>query len=80
MESLAVKQLNVHEAKTHLSAVLAEVEEGESFLICRSGRPVADLTPHKKRDRLTPHPLMRGITLHYDPTEPLTSDEWPEEG
>ena len=75
-----MKKLNVHEAKTHLSAVLAEVEEGESFLICRSGRPIAELIPHKKRDRLAPHPIMRKITLQYDPIEPMTADEWPEKG
>ncbi len=77
---MTMKKLNVHEAKTHLSAVLADVEAGESFLICRGGRPVADLVPHQKRDRLTPHPIMGKITVQYDPTEPMTADEWPEEG
>jgi prevent-host-death family protein len=75
-----MKKLNVHEAKTHLSAVLAEVEEkGQSFLICRNGHPIADLIPHQKPDRLAPHPVMRQIIVHYDPTEPLTDEEWPEE-
>lgn len=75
-----MKKLNVHEAKTHLSSVLAEIEEhGERFLICRNGRPVAELVPHEKRNRIVPHPVMRKIVLHYDPTEPLTDDEWPEE-
>lgn len=36
--------VNVHEAKTTLSALLAEVEErGEVVLICRNGKPVAEL-------------------------------------
>ncbi len=75
-----MKSLNVHEAKTHLSAVLAEIEErGEVFLICRNGRPIADLIPHKKRNRLLPHRVMSQIKIRYDPTEPLTDDEWPEE-
>jgi len=35
-----MKVLNVHEAKTRLSAVLANVEEkGEEYLICRNGHP-----------------------------------------
>ena len=75
-----MKTLNVHEAKTHLSAVLARVEQGESFLICRGGRPVAELSPLRQHDRLTPHPVMRRIELHYDPTEPMAPDEWPDEG
>ncbi len=74
-----MRSLNIHEAKTHLSAVLAEVEErGETFLICRNGRPIADLIPHKKRNRLLPHRVMSRIKIRYNPTEPLTDDEWPE--
>jgi antitoxin (DNA-binding transcriptional repressor) of toxin-antitoxin stability system len=73
-----MKTLNVHEAKTRLSAVLADVEEkGEAFLICRNGHPVADLIPHVKKTRLKPHPVLRRIRLRYDATEPLTADEWP---
>lgn len=37
-----MKQVNVHYAKTHLSQILAEVEEGgEEFVIARAGKPVA---------------------------------------
>ena len=72
-----MKTLNVHDAKTHLSAVLVEIaEKGETFLICRNGKPVADLVPHKEKSRLTPHPVLRKIRIKYDPTEPLTADEW----
>ena len=55
-----MKKLNVHEAKTQLAAVLADVEtKGETFLICRNGKPIADLVPHAKANRLTPHPVLR---------------------
>lgn len=37
--------VNVQEAKTHLSRLLAQVEAGEEVVIARSGRPVARLTP-----------------------------------
>ena len=74
-----MKVVNIHEAKTRLSALLAEVEEtGETVLICRHGKPVADLVPHRRRSRLTPHPVMGQIRINYDPTEPLAQDEWPE--
>lgn len=73
-----MKKLNVHEAKTRLSAVLADVEhKGETFLICRNGKPIAELVPHARPNRLTPHPMLRKIKVRYDPTEPLTADEWP---
>jgi antitoxin (DNA-binding transcriptional repressor) of toxin-antitoxin stability system len=75
-----MKTVNVHEAKTYLSSVLAEVEEkGETFLVCRNGRPIADLAPHRKKGRLTPHPQMKRIRVRYSPTEPLSSEEWPQE-
>lgn len=37
--------LNVHDAKTNLSRLLARVEKGEEVLIARAGRPVARLSP-----------------------------------
>lgn len=38
-------QVNVQDAKTHLSRLLARVEAGESIVLARSGRPVARLEP-----------------------------------
>ena len=47
-----MKIVNIHEAKTKLSALLAEVEAtGEKVLICRHGKPVADLVPHRQHSR-----------------------------
>lgn len=40
-----METVNVHDAKTHLSRLLARVEAGEEFVIARSGRPVALLVP-----------------------------------
>lgn len=75
-----MKTLNVHQAKTNLSGVLREVEiRGETFLICRNGKPVADLIPHTTRKRTIPHPVMRKIQINYDPTEPLSKEDWPQE-
>ncbi len=73
-----MKTVNVHEAKTRLSSLLAEVaRKGEKVIICRNGKPVADLVPHTRKSRLTPHPVMRRIHINYDPIEPMTADEWP---
>ncbi len=40
-----MRQVNVHEAKTHLSRLLGEVEGGEEIVIARAGKPVARLVP-----------------------------------
>lgn len=36
--------VNMHEAKTHLSRLVDRVADGETIIIARSGRPVAQLT------------------------------------
>lgn len=40
-------QVNVHEAKTQLSKLLARAERGEEIVIARDGKPVARLVPHR---------------------------------
>jgi prevent-host-death family protein len=41
-----MKQFNIHEAKTHLSALLEKVVAGEPFIIAKSGRPLAVVHPY----------------------------------
>jgi prevent-host-death family protein len=72
-------KINIHEAKTKLSQVLAQIEKtGESVVICRNGKPIAELGPLKRRSggRLGKHPVMSKIKINYDPTEALTEEEW----
>lgn len=40
-----MRQVNVHEAKTHLSRLLEQVAAGETVVISRAGKPVACLVP-----------------------------------
>lgn len=42
--------VNIHDAKTHLSHLLARVENGETITIARAGKPIADLVPHVRTD------------------------------
>ena len=37
--------VNVHEAKTHFSKLLAQVSAGEEIIIAKAGKPVARLAP-----------------------------------
>ena len=41
----ATNQVNVHDAKTHLSRLLARVEGGQEIVIARNGTPIARLVP-----------------------------------
>ena len=40
-----MKQVNIHEAKTHLSRLLEEVAGGAEVIIAKAGKPVARLSP-----------------------------------
>lgn len=41
--------VNVHHAKTHLSKLLERVENGETIVIARAGKPVAELSAFKPK-------------------------------
>jgi prevent-host-death family protein len=73
-----MKSVNVHEAKTGLSGLLAEVEKhGERFVICRNGKPVADLVPHHRELSMAADKKLGAIKIKYDPTEETDDADWP---
>jgi prevent-host-death family protein len=46
-----MKTVNIHAAKTHLSALVEEAAAGEEIVIAKAGKPVARLVPlEKKKD------------------------------
>jgi antitoxin (DNA-binding transcriptional repressor) of toxin-antitoxin stability system len=56
----SMKTISTHDAKTHLSRYLAEVEKGERFNIARGKRVVAMLVPAKPA-RKRPRPKVGKI-------------------
>ena len=67
-------QVNMHDAKTHLSRLVERVEAGEEIVISRAGRPVAKLVPIRGSARPREPGALRGrIVIHED------FDELPEE-
>jgi prevent-host-death family protein len=46
-----MQQVQIAEAKAHLSALLERVEAGEEIIIARRGKPVARLIPEPKSNR-----------------------------
>lgn len=42
-------QVNMQEAKTRLSQLVAAAERGETVLLCRNGEPVAELRRLRRR-------------------------------
>ncbi|MBC8041412.1 MAG: type II toxin-antitoxin system prevent-host-death family antitoxin [Opitutaceae bacterium] len=71
-------KVNTHEAQKRLHALVAAVEEhGETVIICRDGKPVAELRAITSTvlNPLRVHPELAGRIL-YDPTEPATVIDW----
>jgi len=64
-----MKKVGSYEAKTNLPSLLRVAENGERVVITRSGKPVADLVPHRytREDPVTVIAKIRemrhGITL-----------------
>jgi antitoxin (DNA-binding transcriptional repressor) of toxin-antitoxin stability system len=79
-----VTKLNVHEAKTHLSRYLEQVEAGETVIICRYNVPIAELRPIKpKAKKARVFGLHDGFGVPESFFEPLPDDElrlWNGEG
>lgn len=63
--------VSVFEAKNKLSGLIADVETaGASYLICRNGKPVAELVSHTAKDRLKSSP-----DLHVEVKGELYDDD-----
>ena len=53
-------EVNVHEAKTHLSRLLKRVTAGEEITISRAGEPVAKLIAARSQGKSRPMGMDRG--------------------
>ncbi len=67
--------VNVHEAKTHLSRLLARVEAGEEVVITRNGKPVARLVSAERRGRRQPDKFRGRASVDDSFFDPLPEEE-----
>ncbi|MFC9942326.1 type II toxin-antitoxin system Phd/YefM family antitoxin [Streptomyces pratensis] len=70
----AARQYNVHEAKTHFSRILQQVETGEEVVISRAGEPIAKVVPLRSKVNRTDYGSLRG-QIHI----PEDFDELPDD-
>lgn len=66
-----MKQMSVHDAKAHFSAIIKEVEAGENIIITRHDKPVVELRSVADR----PIPV---IGAFGDPNIPHADVSWTE--
>jgi len=55
-----MEQINIHAAKTQLSALVERAAAGEPFIIAKSGRPLVTVNPYKAAEPLSRIGFMRG--------------------
>ena len=67
--------VNVHQAKTELSRLLARVEAGEDVVIAGRGEPVARLVECKARVKRQPDTLKGRIVVPDSSFDPLPEEE-----
>ena len=68
-------EVNIHEAKTHLSRLLSRVAAGEEIIISKAGKPVARLVPFRKPGRARPLGMDKGLfAVPDDFDSPLPDD------
>jgi prevent-host-death family protein len=73
------KVVNIHQAKTQLSKLVARAELGERIVIARAGKPVAQLGPpakQKRRASVLEDPLLRVDEYSFDgPIGPVGNED-----
>ena len=67
--------VNVHEAKTNLSRLLAQVEAGEEVVIARNGKPVARLVSAQRKGRPQFGSMKGLISIDDSFFDPLPEEE-----
>ena len=67
--------VTVHQAKTHLSRLLAQVESGEEVVIARNGKPVARIVRVEKQGKRQFGSMKGRIKLDDSFFDPLPEEE-----
>ena len=76
-----MSQVNIHQAKTHLSRLLEKAASGEEIIIAKAGKPIARLVPYAAKGKIRRPGQLRGklrIKKNFDqplPKEVLASFE-----
>ncbi|MBI4602814.1 MAG: type II toxin-antitoxin system prevent-host-death family antitoxin [Planctomycetes bacterium] len=68
----------IHQAKTHLSKLIKQVQGGETVVILHGKAPVAKLVPFEAARGVRPKvgkPTTRGVRWTEDAFKPLTEEE-----
>lgn len=70
-------EVNIHEAKTHLSRLLEKVQQGEEVVIAKAGKPIAKLVKvEETKPKARRFGTARGTIKFYPGwDDPLTEED-----
>ncbi|MBZ4687690.1 MAG: hypothetical protein PWQ96_83 [Clostridia bacterium] len=72
---MADNKINIHEAKTYFSKLVARVNDGEVFIIAKAGKPVARLVPIKEKvSKRSPGSAKNKVVVAPDFNAPLPEE------
>ena len=70
-----MRYVNIHDAKTHLSQYLSQIEAvNEKIVICRNGKPVAQLTAYITKPQKRVLGALKGKITIADDFDELPAD------
>jgi len=73
-----MRQVNMHEAKTHLSRLVEQAAAGDAFVICKAGRPLVRVTslndPHQSDRPVRRLGLLQGQCSVPDDFDQMEAD------
>jgi len=61
-----MQQINIHAAKTQLSALVEKAAAGEPFIIAKSGRPLVKVVPYEETEPVPRVGFLKGFTAPED--------------
>ena len=70
-----MKQINMHAAKTNLSALVKEAAAGEIFAIAINGKPIVKVVPFNDKAQLPRIGFMKGQLVVPDDFDHLGKEE-----
>ncbi|MFQ5682573.1 MAG: type II toxin-antitoxin system Phd/YefM family antitoxin [Candidatus Binatia bacterium] len=70
-----MSQVNIHQAKTHLSRLVEQAASGKEIIIAKAGRPIARLVPYVGKGKPRRPGQLRGkVRIKKSFDQPLPKD------
>jgi len=70
-----MESINIHAAKTHLSALVEKAATGESFIIAKAGRPLVIVSPYQPTAPSSRIGFLRGFIAVPDDFDRMGENE-----